>query len=435
MVGNGVGAKNGILFKNAASLEKTSGTEIIALDKTGTITCGTPEVTDLFPAEGFNENALLTLACALEKKSEHPLAGAIVRKAEENNISVPEVSGFQALPGSGVTAILDGNILLGGSFHFITEQIPVNERVQKQAERISESGKTPLLFVSSNTLVGIIAVADVVREESAGAVQELQKMGIRVVMLTGDNERTANAIAAQTGVDEVIAGVHPDGKALAIRKLKQQGKVAMVGDGINDAPALTEADTGIAIGAGADIAIDAADLVLMKNSLRDVPAAIRLSRAVLRNIHQNLFWAFFYNVIGIPLAAGIWIPLFHWQLTPMFGAAAMSLSSVCVISNALRLNLISVHDASHDKKRKNKKHKHNKEEKVMKTTMRIEGMMCAHCEGRVKKVLEALPDVETAVVSHTDGTAVLTLKSAVGDEILRSTVEEQGYTVTDIVND
>jgi Cu2+-exporting ATPase len=429
MVGNGLGAKNGILFKTAVSLEEAGKTQIVALDKTGTITEGEPKVTDIAVADGFTEQSLLKLAYALEKKSEHPLAKAVIQKAEQDKINTDEVSDFKALPGNGLSAILDGEKLIGGSLKYVSDCITVSEKMKNKAESFAENGKTPLLFAYAGKLVGIIAVADVIKSDSPQAVKELQNMGIRVVMLTGDNEKTAKAIGKQAGVDEVIAGVLPDDKESVIRKLKNDGKVAMVGDGINDAPALTRADTGIAIGAGADIAVDAADVVLMKSKLSDVPAAIRLSRATLRNIRENLFWAFIYNIIGIPLAAGVWINLFGWKLNPMFGAAAMSLSSFCVVSNALRLNLFKPHDSRRDKKIKTKK-----EKKKMKKTMKIEGMMCGHCEARVKKVLEALDGVDEAVVSHEDGTAIVTLNSSVSDDVLKKTVEEQDYTVTGIEN-
>ena len=428
MVGNGMGAKNGILFKTAVSLEETGKMEIVALDKTGTITSGEPKVTDLIPANGFHESDLLQLAYSLEKKSEHPLAKAILQKAEEDGITAGEVSDFSALPGNGLRAVLDGEALIGGSLAFISSQTEVPEDLKAQSEQLAEQGKTPLLFMKSGRLAGIIAVADVIKGDSPQAVRELQNMGIHVVMLTGDNERTAKAIGQQAGVDEVIAGVLPDGKESVIRSLKQKGKVAMVGDGINDAPALMRADIGIAIGAGTDVAIDAADIVLMKSHLSDVPAAIRLSRATLRNIHENLFWAFFYNVIGIPLAAGVWIPLFGWQLNPMFGAAAMSLSSFCVVSNALRLNFFNIRSTKKDKKIKTRK----KETKTMEKTMKIEGMMCGHCEARVKKALEALPQVEAAAVSHENGTAVVTLKEAVEDSVLTKAVEDQDYKVISV---
>ena len=452
MVGNGMGAKSGILFKTAVSLEEAGRIQIVALDKTGTITSGQPEVTDILPAEGVTENELLSFALALEKKSEHPLAKAILSHAEKLGLEACEVTRFQALPGNGLSAVLEGKTLLGGSMKFIGGQVPVPAGLKAKAEQLAENGKTPLLFASDGKLLGIIAVADVIKEDSPRAVRELQNMGIRVVMLTGDNERTAKAIGAQAGVDEVIAGVLPDGKESVIRSLKEQGRVAMVGDGINDAPALTRADIGIAIGAGTDIAIDAADVVLMKSQLSDVPAAIRLSRATLRNIHENLFWAFFYNVIGIPLAAGVWIPVFGWTLNPMFGAAAMSLSSFCVVTNALRLNLFKIHDASRDKKIKPASLKPlaetnvnqdgscsaagscplEKEENNMTKTLTVEGMMCPHCEAHVKKALEALDGVETATANHEAGTAVVTLSGAVEDDVLKQAVQEAGYTVTGI---
>ena len=437
MVGNGVGARHGILFKTAASLESAGRVEIVALDKTGTITQGEPEVTDLLPAPGVTEDELLRLANALEQRSEHPLARAVVRRAA--GMDAPEVTDFRAVPGNGLTAELDGQKLAGGNLAFVQSLAAIPQETQDRAARLAEQGKTPLFFCRSGKLLGVIAVADIIKPDSPQAVRELQGMGIRVVMLTGDNERTAKAIGAQAGVDEVIAGVLPDGKEAVIRRLKEQGKVAMVGDGINDAPALTRADTGIAIGAGTDVAIDAADVVLMKSRLLDVPAAIRLSRATLRNIHENLFWAFFYNVIGIPLAAGAWIHLLGWEMNPMFGAAAMSLSSFCVVTNALRLNLFHIRSTKHDHKRKNhakqtvaktaEDHKENKEETSMEKTMKIEGMMCGHCEARVKKCLEALPGVEKAEVSHVSGTAVLTLSAPVDDALLKKTVEDQGYQV------
>lgn len=439
MVGNGMGAKNGILFKTAVSLEETGKMQIVALDKTGTITNGEPRVTDIIPAEGISEKELLFLAYALEKKSEHPLAKAVLeytkQQFQKNDIQKAEVTEFRALPGNGLSGVLEGSVISGGNDKFISGIAEVSREIRLQSERLSEEGKTPLFFAKDRKLMGLIAVADVIKTDSREAIEELKNMGIYVVMLTGDNERTAEAIGRQAGVDEVIAGVLPDGKESMIRKLQNQGKVAMVGDGINDAPALTRADMGIAIGAGTDIAIDAADIVLMKSSLRDVPAAIRLSRATLRNIHENLFWAFFYNVIGIPLAAGVWIPIFHWQLNPMFGAAAMSLSSFCVVTNALRLNLFDMHNAGKDKKRKeNSVLKRNREEekmedKKMEKTMKIEGMMCGHCEARVKKCLEALPEVTEAVVSHEAGTAVVTLNAEVSDEVLKKVVEEQDYSV------
>ena len=434
MVGNGMGAKNGIMFKTAVSLEETGKMQIVALDKTGTITSGEPKVTDIIPAAGVTEDTLLKCAYALENKSEHPLARAILEKAKEENAGIEEVTGFQALPGNGLTAILDGHTLYGGNHTFISSKVSVDGDIQKKAEKLAEAGKTPLFFGNEDRLLGVIAVADVIKEDSPQAIKELQNMGIHVVMLTGDNERTAKAIGQQAGVDEVIAGVLPEGKEQVIRKLKEKGKVAMVGDGINDAPALTRADMGIAIGAGTDVAIDAADVVLMKSRLSDVPAAIRMSRATLRNIHENLFWAFFYNIIGIPLAAGVWYPLFGWKLNPMFGAAAMSLSSFCVVSNALRLNLFKMYDASKDKKLKAKKEKKRskKEDKTMKKVMYIEGMMCGHCEAAVKKALEALPQVDEAVVSHEAGTAELTLNAEIADDVLKKTVEDKDYTVTSV---
>ncbi len=429
MVGSGLGAKNGILFKTAVSLEETGKVQIVALDKTGTITSGEPQVTDLLPAPGVTEEALLTLAFALEQKSEHPLARAILRKGQELGLAPEEVREFQALPGNGLTALYQDSRLSGGNAAFIQTRAAISPALSAQAETLAEAGKTPLFFARDNQLVGIIAVADVLKEDSPQAVRELQGMGIRVVMLTGDNQRTARAIGAQAGVDEVIAGVLPDGKESVIRSLSQQGKVAMVGDGINDAPALTRADIGIAIGAGTDVAIDAADVVLMKSRLSDVPAAIRLSRGTLRNIHENLFWAFFYNTIGIPLAAGVFIPL-GLTLNPMFGAAAMSLSSFCVVSNALRLNLLKLRDARKDHKIKPIQ---IKEESVqMEKTMKIEGMMCAHCEARVKKALEALPQVSEAQVSHESGTAVVKLTADVPAETLKKAVEDQDYQVLDI---
>ena len=434
MVGNGMGARNGIMFKTAVSLEETGKMQIVALDKTGTITSGEPKVTDIIPAAGVTEDTLLKYAYALENKSEHPLARAILEKAKEENAGIEEVTGFQALPGNGLTAILDGHTLYGGNHTFISSKVSVDGDIQKKAEKLAEAGKTPLFFGNEDRLLGVIAVADVIKEDSPQAIKELQNMGIHVVMLTGDNERTAKAIGQQAGVDEVIAGVLPEGKEQVIRKLKEKGKVAMVGDGINDAPALTRADMGIAIGAGTDVAIDAADVVLMKSRLSDVPAAIRMSRATLRNIHENLFWAFFYNIIGIPLAAGVWYPLFGWKLNPMFGAAAMSLSSFCVVSNALRLNLFKMYDASKDKKLKAKKEKKRskKEDKTMKKIMHIEGMMCGHCEAAVKKALEALPQVDEAVVSHEAGKAELTLNAEIADDVLKKTVEDKDYTVTSV---
>ena len=434
MVGNGMGARNGIMFKTAVSLEETGKMQIVALDKTGTITSGEPKVTDIIPAAGVTEDTLLKCAYALENKSEHPLARAILENAKEENAGIEEVTGFQALPGNGLTARLNGHTLYGGNHTFISSKVSVDGDMQKKAEKLAEAGKTPLFFGNEDRLLGVIAVADVIKEDSPQAIKELQNMGIHVVMLTGDNERTAKAIGQQAGVDEVIAGVLPEGKEQVIRKLKEKGKVAMVGDGINDAPALTRADMGIAIGAGTDVAIDAADVVLMKSRLSDVPAAIRMSRATLRNIHENLFWAFFYNIIGIPLAAGVWYPLFGWKLNPMFGAAAMSLSSFCVVSNALRLNLFKMYDASKDKKLKAKKEKKRskKEDKTMKKIMHIEGMMCGHCEAAVKKALEALPQVDEAVVSHEAGTAELTLNAEIADDVLKKTVEDKDYTVTSV---
>ncbi len=429
MVGNGLGAKNGILFKTAVSLEETGKTEIVALDKTGTITKGEPRVTDVLPADGLTESALLALAAALEQRSEHPLARAVMLRAEEDKLSVSEVIDFRALPGNGLTATLNDEELLGGSLSFISTKADVPQALRDKAEALAEEGKTPLLFARGGKLAGVIAVADVIKEDSPAAIAALRNMGIHVVMLTGDNEKTARAIGRQAGVDEVIAGVLPEGKESVIRRLQKQGKVAMVGDGINDAPALTRADIGIAIGAGTDVAIDAADVVLMKSQLSDVPAAIRLSRATLRNIHENLFWAFFYNVIGIPLAAGVWIPIFGWTLNPMFGAAAMSLSSFCVVSNALRLNLFKLHDAGKDKKNKKK---HHKEETTMEKTMKIEGMMCGHCEAAVKKALEAVDGVASAEVSHTSGTAVVTLSKPVDSAVLKKAVEDKDYKVTSI---
>ena len=431
MVGNGMGAKNGILFKTAASLEAAGRTEIVALDKTGTITQGEPKVTDILPVQGLTETELLRLARALEQKSEHPLAKAVLQRAEEEQIPAEEVTDFQALPGNGLTARLNGAALSGGNLSFISTQAPIPQDLQAKAEALAGQGKTPLFFSQNGALLGVIAVADVIKEDSPQAVRELRNMGIRVVMLTGDNQRTAEAIGKQAGVDEVIAGVLPDGKESVIRRLKDQGRVAMVGDGINDAPALTRADTGIAIGAGADVAIDAADVVLMKSRLSDVPAAIRLSRATLRNIHENLFWAFFYNTIGIPLAAGLFIP-FGLTLNPMFGAAAMSLSSFCVVSNALRLNLFNLRDAKKDKPLKSNHSKHSEEVATMEKTMNIEGMMCGHCEARVKKALEALPEVSAANVSHESGTAVVTLSAELADEALKKAVEDQDYKVLGI---
>lgn len=476
MVGNGMGAKNGILFKTAVSLEEAGKIQIVALDKTGTITKGEPQVTDLVPVDGISEEELLTYAYALEKKSEHPLAKAILAKAEERQITAREVSDFQALPGNGLRAVLDNEVLTGGSMKYISNQISIAPELILQAEKLAGEGKTPLLFTKNNKLIGMIAVADVMKEDSPQAVKELQNMGIRVVMLTGDNERTAKAIGAQAGVDEVIAGVLPDGKESVIRSLKEQGRVAMVGDGINDAPALTRADIGIAIGAGTDVAIDAADVVLMKSRLSDVPAAIRLSRATLKNIHENLFWAFFYNVIGIPLAAGVWIPIFGWTLNPMFGAAAMSLSSFCVVTNALRLNLFKVHDSSKDKKIKqnearvshiaggagnhttgnsasdmadnninnNEIHDHkdqenkkeNKENKGMTTiTVNVTGMMCGHCEAHVNKAVKEAFGVEDVVSSHEKGTTVIHAPEKLDEDKIREVIKEAGYEVTGITQE
>ena len=480
MVGNGMGAKNGILFKTAVSLEETGKMDIVALDKTGTITSGEPRVTDVIPSGGVTEKELVSLALSLEKKSEHPLAKAVLLYAKEQQVDAPEAADFQALPGNGLSGTLDGASLAGGSFSYISGHTTVSAQEQASFERLASEGKTPLCFMKNGRLAGMIAVADVIKEDSPQAVKELQNMGIRVVMLTGDNERTARAIGAQAGVDEVIAGVLPDGKESVIRSLKEQGRVAMVGDGINDAPALTRADIGIAIGAGTDIAIDAADVVLMKSRLSDVPAAIRLSRATLRNIHENLFWAFFYNVVGIPLAAGLWYPIFGWKLNPMFGAAAMSLSSFCVVTNALRLNLFKMHDASKDhpmrkraekaaskggekaenagavrmgaedtrsigqtangnetvskemQKSENQKNNINMEEITMTKTMNIEGMMCGHCEARVKKALEALAGVESAEVSHEKGTAIVSMSADVADDTLKEAVEAQDYKVDSI---
>ena len=449
MVGNGLGAKNGILFKTAASLEAAGRTQIVALDKTGTITEGAPRVTDLLPAEGVSETELLTLAAALESRSEHPLAKAVLADAEAKAITSPEVTDFAALPGNGLAAKLDGMDIYAGNAAFIQTKLPLPAALAQQAEKLASEGKTPLFFGGAGRLLGVIAVADTIKEDSPEAIRQLQNMGIRVVMLTGDNQRTADAIGRQAGVDEVIAGVLPDGKEAVIRQLQASGKVAMVGDGINDAPALTRADTGIAIGAGTDVAIDAADVVLMNSKLSDVPAAIRLSRATLRNIHENLFWAFIYNIIGIPLAAGLFIP-FGLTLNPMFGAAAMSLSSFCVVSNALRLNLFDLHSTRHDHKtaspaaapvqsaaENNKKSdaeapEVKTEDNPMKKTLKVEGMMCGHCEARVKKALEALPEVDEAVVSHEAGTAIVTLNAEVADDVLKNAVEAQDYKVTGI---
>ena len=449
MVGNGLGAKNGILFKTAASLEAAGRTQIVALDKTGTITEGAPRVTDLLPAEGVSETELLTLAAALESRSEHPLAKAVLADAEAKAITPPEVTDFAALPGNGLAAKLNGMGIYAGNAAFIQTKLTLPAALAQQAEKLASEGKTPLFFGGAGRLLGIIAVADTIKEDSPEAIRQLQNMGIRVVMLTGDNQRTADAIGRQAGVDEVIAGVLPDGKEAVIRQLQASGKVAMVGDGINDAPALTRADTGIAIGAGTDVAIDAADVVLMNSKLSDVPAAIRLSRATLRNIHENLFWAFIYNIIGIPLAAGLFIP-FGLTLNPMFGAAAMSLSSFCVVSNALRLNLFDLHSTRHDHKtaspaaapvqsaaENNKKSdaeapEVKTEDHTMKKTLKVEGMMCGHCEARVKKALEALPEVDEAVVSHEAGTAIVTLNAEVADDVLKNAVEAQDYKVTGI---
>ena len=445
MVGNGLGARNGILFKTAASLEAAGRTQIVALDKTGTITSGEPRVTDILPAEGVSESELLTLAASLEQKSEHPLAKAVLAYAETETIACPDVTDFAALPGNGLSARLDGMEIYGGNAEFIAAKASVPAELQAEAARLAAEGKTPLFFGGAGRLMGVIAVADTLKEDSPRAIRELQNMGIRVVMLTGDNQRTAAAIGRQAGVDEVIAGVLPDGKEAVIRQLQASGKVAMVGDGINDAPALTRADTGIAIGAGTDVAIDAADVVLMNSKLSDVPAAIRLSRAALRNIHENLFWAFIYNIIGIPLAAGVFIP-FGLTLNPMFGAAAMSLSSFCVVSNALRLNLFDVHSTKHDRAAKNAaslpavsaqpaavaNKESTKEDTAMKKTLKVEGMMCGHCEARVKKALEALPEVDEAVVSHEAGTAIVTLNAEVADDVLKKAVEDQDYPVTGI---
>ena len=450
MVGNGLGARNGILFKTAASLEAAGRTQIVALDKTGTITSGEPRVTDILPAEGVSESELLTLAASLEQKSEHPLAKAVLAYAETETIACPDVTDFAALPGNGLSARLDGMEIYGGNAEFIAAKASVSAELQAEAARLAAEGKTPLFFGGAGRLMGVIAVADTLKEDSPRAIRELQNMGIRVVMLTGDNQRTADAIGRQAGVDEVIAGVLPDGKEAVIRRLQESGKVAMVGDGINDAPALTRADTGIAIGAGTDVAIDAADVVLMNSRLSDVPAAIRLSRATLRNIHENLFWAFIYNIIGIPLAAGVFIP-FGLTLNPMFGAASMSLSSFCVVSNALRLNLFDLHSAKHDRKPKSAAlpaapvqpaAAENtaepvsapvvKEDNAMKKTLHVEGMMCCHCEARVKKALEALPAVDAAVVSHEAGTAIVTLNTEVSDADLKKAVEDQDYKVTGI---
>ena len=446
MVGNGMGAKHGILFKTAVSLEETGRVQIVALDKTGTITSGQPEVTDILPAEGFTEKELLTLALSLEKKSEHPLARAVLKKAEALSLTAADAEDFQALPGNGLSGKVNGETLTGGNMKFISSRVTVPASLRKKTENLAEQGKTPLLFARGNQLAGIIAVADVIKEDSPRAVKELQNMGIRVVMLTGDNEKTANAIGRQAGVDQVIAGVLPDGKESVIRSLKEKGKVAMVGDGINDAPALTRADIGIAIGAGTDIAIDAADVVLMKSRLSDVPAAIRLSRATLRNIHENLFWAFFYNIIGIPLAAGVWIPIFGWTLNPMFGAAAMSLSSFCVVTNALRLNLFKIHDASKDKKIKQivsintenpyNENKNEKENQTMvKITVNVEGMMCPHCEAHVNEAVKAAFQAEDVVSSHEKKTTVFTVPERVDEDKIREVIKNAGYEVTGITQE
>lgn len=440
MVGNGVGAKNGILFKTAVSLEEAGKVDIVALDKTGTITTGQPKVTDIFPADGISEKELLEAAFALEKKSEHPLAKAIVEYGNEKKFTVPVVEDFQAVPGNGLTGTLNNKTLIGGNLLFIEKSLSISEKIKHSAEQLASAGKTPLFFAKENRLLGMIAVADVIKEDSPQAIKELKAMGIHVVMLTGDNERTAKAIGEQAGVDNVIAGVLPDGKESVIRALGEKGKVAMVGDGINDAPALTRADIGIAIGAGTDVAMDAADVVLMKNKLADVPAAIRLSRGVLRNIHENLFWAFFYNTIGIPLAAGLLIPVLGWKLNPMFGAAAMSLSSFCVVTNALRLNLLNIRSTKKDKKKKkaidvsliNINNNEKKEVNEMTKTMNIKGMMCGHCEAAVKKALEALPEVASAEVSHEKGTAVVTLEKEIADDVLKKTVEDKDYEVVEI---
>ena len=438
MVGSGMGAKNGILFKTAASLEQAGRVQIVALDKTGTITEGEPKVTDILPADGVNENELLAAAFALESRSEHPLARAVINEAKQRGMNAADVTDFQALPGNGLTAVLDGVEMAGGSMKFIGAVAEIPDDLRQSAERLAYQGKTPLFFAQGGKMAGIIAVADTLKPDSPKAVRELRNMGIRVVMLTGDNQRTAKAIGSQAGVDDVVAGVLPDGKQSVIDELKRHGRVAMVGDGINDAPALTSADVGIAIGAGTDIAIDAAEVVLMKSRLSDVPAAIRLSRATLRNIRQNLFWAFFYNVIGIPLAAGLWIPIFGWEMNPMFGAAAMSLSSFCVVSNALRLNLFNIRSAKHDKQVKaiddfQIETTQDKENEEMfgksKITLKIEGMMCGHCEARVKQTLEAIEGVAKADVSHEKGTAIVTVKDGASADVLKQAVEAQGYKV------
>ena len=440
MVGNGVGAKNGILFKTAVSLEEAGKVDIVALDKTGTITTGQPKVTDILPVDGISEQELLETAFSLEKKSEHPLAKAIVEYGDEKKFTVPVVEDFQAVPGNGLTGTLNNKTLIGGNLLFIEKSLSISEKIKHSAEQLASAGKTPLFFAKENRLLGMIAVADVIKEDSPQAIKELKAMGIHVVMLTGDNERTAKAIGEQAGVDNVIAGVLPDGKESVIRALGEKGKVAMVGDGINDAPALTRADIGIAIGAGTDVAMDAADVVLMKSKLADVPAAIRLSRGVLRNIHENLFWAFFYNTIGIPLAAGLLIPVLGWKLNPMFGAAAMSLSSFCVVTNALRLNLLNIRSTKKDKKKQkaidvsiiNINNNEKKEVNEMTKTMNIKGMMCGHCEAAVKKALEALPEVASAEVSHEKGTAVVTLEKEIADDVLKKTIEDKDYEVVEI---
>jgi Cu2+-exporting ATPase len=429
MVGSGMGAKNGILFKTAVSLEETGKTDIVVLDKTGTITKGEPAVTDVFAADGVEEQELLRYACSVEQKSEHPLAKAVLKYADAQKITADDAQDFQAAAGNGLSGIVQGHRICGGNSTFIQSNAPIPPDIEKKAQELSSQGKTPLFFTKDQMFLGMLAVADVIKEDSPQAIGQLRGMGIRVVMLTGDNERTAKAIGNQVGVDEVIAGVLPEGKEAVIRSLSGKGRVAMVGDGINDAPALTRADIGIAIGAGTDVAIDAADVVLMKNSLNDVPAAIRLSRAVLRNIHENLFWAFIYNIIGIPLAAGVWYPVFAWKLNPMFGAAAMSLSSFCVVTNALRLNLFDLYSTRRDHKQKNKKKEGNK---TMEKTMKINGMMCGHCEARVKKALEALPQVDEAVVSHEEGTAVVKLNAAIDDARLKEAVEAQDYEVVSV---
>lgn len=435
MVGNGMGAKHGILFKTASSLEIAGKAQVIALDKTGTITVGEPEVTDIFPEDGVEEQELVRFAYTLERCSEHPLAKAVIAYAEELEVKTKDISDFEVLPGNGLTGLCEGARIEGGSGKYISSKVSISERLKEKSEKLAQEGKTPLFFARENQLLGLIAVADVIKEDSPKAVKELQNMGVRVVMLTGDNEQTARAIGRQVGVDRVIAGVLPDGKEEIIRSLQEKGLVAMVGDGINDAPALTRADIGIAIGAGTDVAIDAADIVLMKSRLEDVPAAIRLSRWTLRNIHENLFWAFIYNVIGIPLAAGVWLPLLGWQLNPMFGAAAMSLSSFCVVTNALRLNRKKIHNAKRDYKIKSvswEEETIEREVKSMKKEMKIEGMMCGHCEATVKKALEALPQVEEAVVSHEEGTAVVTLNEAIDDGELKRVVEELDYSVLEV---